>query len=112
MKMVTWRVIQIAFSATLFAVLIGCGNGEGGSMLKDAPANTAALYKAKCLNCHGSELQGRVGANTNLTKVGSRMSAAEIAEQIQHGKGVMPGFADSLTDTEIHSIAVWLAEKK
>lgn len=98
-------------AAALLAVAAGCGGGKG-ELLQDAPAEIAALYKARCLNCHGSELQGRVGANTNLQRVGSRMSAAEIAAQIEHGEGVMPGFADSLTKGEIQGLADWLAGKQ
>ncbi|WP_240941896.1 cytochrome c [Paenibacillus sp. HB172176] len=96
----------------------GGENGENiqttdpGSGLKDAPAAVAALYKAQCISCHGTELQGRVGASTNLQHVGARMDEAAITKQIQNGGGVMPAFKKSLTDEEINSLAAWLATKK
>ena len=115
-----WIGINGIAAAVLLAVLAGCGGGgsgdgrpaDAGNYFQDAPAGVASLYKANCVNCHGSDLQGRVGANTNLQKVGSRMDASEIVNQIEQGKGVMPGFSDSLTEEEITALADWLAEKR
>ncbi|MFF2885388.1 c-type cytochrome [Paenibacillus sp. NPDC057967] len=88
------------------------GSAPKGDYLKDAPSDIAAVYKSRCLGCHGTDLQGRVGANTNLQQVGSRMSAEEITAQIEQGKGLMPGFADSLSQQEIDGLAEWLASKQ
>lgn len=104
-------------AAVLLTLAAGCGVGDKGhsakqAPLEDAPTEIAELYKARCINCHGSELQGRVGVHTNLQQVGSRMSAEEITMQIQYGKGVMPGFASTLTQDEIQGLAEWLAGKQ
>ncbi|WP_259391476.1 cytochrome c [Paenibacillus sp. 1011MAR3C5] len=88
------------------------GGAPKGGYLKDAPSDIAAVYKSRCLNCHGNDLQGRVGANTNLQQVGSRMSFEEIAAQIEQGEGLMPGFADTLSQKEIDGLAEWLASKQ
>jgi cytochrome c551 len=38
------------------------------------------LYqKNNCVNSHGGELQGRMGAQTDLTKAGARMTKEQIA---------------------------------
>lgn len=96
------------------ALAAGCGGGgvSKTDALQDAPSEVAALYKAECLSCHGNDLQGRVGPNTNLEKVGSRMSVDEIAAQIEQGEGVMPAFADQLTKEQIQGLADWLSGKK
>lgn len=110
-----FQLTKIVALLVLMAALTACGGGsEGGgdAHLKDAPSDIAAVYKARCLGCHGSELQGRVGANTNLQQVGSRMSFEEIALQIEQGKGLMPGFADSISQKEIDGLAEWLASKQ
>ncbi|MFD0589857.1 c-type cytochrome [Paenibacillus sp. GCM10027627] len=110
------KALKLTAAGAVVLLLAGCGGGTGapakGNALKDAPKEVAALYKARCISCHGSELQGKVGANTDLTKVGSRMSAEQIAEQIRSGKGLMPAFESSLSDEEIKGLSDWLAAKK
>lgn len=112
------HLIKIIGTAALLAFAAGCGGGGSGgggsktNALQDAPAEVAALYKAECLSCHGTDLQGRVGPKTNLEKVGSRMSVDEIVAQIEQGEGVMQGFADQLTKEEIQGLADWLSGKK
>ncbi|GLX66182.1 c-type cytochrome [Paenibacillus glycanilyticus] len=106
------------FAAMLIALLLAaCGNnGSSGSQIStshmDAPEKTGAVYKANCVSCHGSDLQGRMGDQTNLQKVGARMTEPEIAEQIKHGGSSMPPFEDRLTDEQIASLAAWLASKQ
>lgn len=96
---------------TAFVVLLtGCGGGQSSSL--DGPAQVVKLYKANCISCHGNELQGKMGASTNLQKVGDRMSVAEILKQIQEGGGSMQGFASKLKEDEIKQLAEWLATKK
>ncbi|MCR2806116.1 c-type cytochrome [Paenibacillus soyae] len=111
-----WVVIKGLGAAVLLTALAGCG-GSGdakpaGNALQDAPAEVASLYKANCVSCHGTDLQGKIGEKTNLQKVGERMTAAEIITQIEQGSGVMQGFSDKLTEAEISSLANWLAGKK
>jgi cytochrome c551 len=106
------HLIKIIGTIMLLAIAAGCGGGSETDALQDAPPEVASLYKAECLSCHGSDLQGRVGPNTNLEKVGSRMSVSEIVTQIEQGESVMQGFADQLTKEEIQSLADWLSGKK
>ncbi|MFF2484637.1 c-type cytochrome [Paenibacillus sp. NPDC058071] len=95
-------------------LLAGCGGSKPTSHM-DAPAKTAAVYKAKCINCHGSELQGRIGAQTNLQKVGATLTEEDIIAKVKNGSGeggTMPAFQDKLSDEEIAQLAAWLAGKK
>lgn len=108
------------FLAIAAIILSGCGNNNSNSTSSgqkqqkhmDAPNKTAAVYKANCVSCHGSDLQGRVGPNTNLQQVGSRMSEQDIVQQLQQGDESMPAFKDRLTEEEIAGLAAWLAGKK
>ncbi|GMK45255.1 MULTISPECIES: cytochrome c [Paenibacillus] len=105
-------------SAVLAVLLAACGSGGSGSgsaistSHMDAPGKTGAVYKANCVSCHGSDLQGRMGAQTNLQQVGARMTEPEIVEQIKKGGSSMPPFEDRLTDEQIAGLAAWLAGKK
>ncbi|MHA6482998.1 c-type cytochrome [Paenibacillus sp. strain BS8-2] len=99
----------------LLLIASACGNhADKGAELRDAPNATAALYQSRCLSCHGSELQGRVGNETNLQQVGARLSAEDIAAQIRDGSedGLMPAFGDQLTEEQITGLSDWLAGKR
>ncbi|MFD0961459.1 c-type cytochrome [Paenibacillus chungangensis] len=102
----------IAVAALLLLMLLsGCGSSsdEDKVRLKDAPTDIEAVYRAHCLSCHGSELQGLVGGNTNLQQVGERMSFEGIATRIQEGGGLMQPYMDILSEEEISGLAAWLA---
>lgn len=106
----TW--MKLAAAAGVALALAGCGGGSAGGDALNGPAEVVSVYKANCVSCHGSELQGRVGPNTNLQKVGARMSNSDIIRQIEQGEGSMPDFKDRLTEEEIAGLAEWLAAKK
>lgn len=97
-------------------MLAGCGSKENSSPEKTnaliGPEEVISVYKANCVSCHGTGLQGRVGPATNLQKVGERMSAADITKQIEEGEGSMPAFKERLTADEIAGLSNWLASKK
>jgi mono/diheme cytochrome c family protein len=85
------------------------GEEAGGGATAPAKVDAAALFKANCASCHGQNLEGMVGPN--LTKVGSKYSADDIAKIIKEGKGGMPpGMLKK--GEEIKAVAQWLAEKK
>lgn len=119
-----WHMVTYTVAVMLLAsaVLTGCGakNGSSGSGPDAAAGQTAAvagvnaeaLYKKHCLSCHGDQLQGRVGPGTNLTKVGGKLSREQLIAQIANGGNGMPGFKNSLDETEIGSLADWLSAKK
>ncbi|WP_235560882.1 c-type cytochrome [Bacillus sp. FJAT-28004] len=109
-------VMTCLFSVTLLFSLAACG-GKGNSATDksnalDGPEEVISVYKANCVSCHGTGLQGRVGPATNLQKVGERMSASDITKQIEQGEGSMPAFKERLTAEEIAGLSDWLASKK
>ncbi|WP_139995891.1 c-type cytochrome [Paenibacillus paridis] len=109
------RSLPLIVTAILLLALMGCGGGKNSTEIKsalDGPSEVMSVYKANCVSCHGTGLQGRIGPSTNLQKVGERMSAADITKQIEQGEGSMPPFKDKLTAEEIAGLAEWLASKK
>lgn len=66
------------------------------------------VYKTSCAACHGADLSG--GAGPDLTQVGSKYSAEEIADIITNGIGTMP--AQNVAGEDLDNLSNWLAEKQ
>lgn len=119
------RRIGALLVAPMVLALAACGGASSGEATPKAPAATAAsesnpaFVKAhelftvnKCISCHGVDLSGKVGAKTNLQKVGSKMTKEQIADQIANGGGGMPAYNSKLSKEEIGLLSDWLSSKK
>jgi len=108
--------VKLGVAAVLIVSLAACGGANGkkitGKYLLDASTEVSTVYKTNCLSCHGTDLQGRNGPNTNLQKVGANLTKEDIYNQIENGGGRMRGFQGKLTAEEIDGLATWLAGKK
>lgn len=80
------------------------GNGEH--------QEAKALFKQNCVSCHGADLKGRVGKQSNLEAVGTRLSVEELADVIANGRDLMPAFSGKLSESEIQALAIWLSGLK
>jgi mono/diheme cytochrome c family protein len=73
-------------------------------------ADGAAVYKAKCVACHGVDGSGNttVGKNLKLRPFSSaevqKNTDAELTKVITDGKGKMPAYGKKLTAEEIQSL--------
>lgn len=122
----------LLLSAALIAGLSACGTqkqgtGTGGGAASPAPApaatpGTAAggtasasaeeLFKQNCVSCHGANLEGKLGPNSNIQKVGAKLSKDQISAKILNGGNGMIAFKGKLKDNEVAALADWLAAKK
>jgi cytochrome c551 len=102
------------------ASLAACG-GKGDSAAQPEGAQPAAalddsraavIYKNNCSSCHGMNLEGRIGPQTNLQKIGGKLTKEQIAGQIANGGKNMIAFKGKLKEEEIDILAEWLAAKK
>jgi quinoprotein glucose dehydrogenase len=57
----------------------------------DQPRMGAVIYSAACASCHGVNRQG-IDRAPPLSGLGSRLSASQLREIIEHGRGFMPSF--------------------
>jgi mono/diheme cytochrome c family protein len=78
-----------------------------------AQSSGEAIYKARCLNCHGPAGLANSGIG-KLMKVKPvtdpsvrNMSEEAMIEAIRKGIGKMQGYKGDLTDTQIKSLAVY-----
>ena len=116
------KLLAVLFGAVL--VLGACGGGDsndngnnnnngnnGNNSNNNASENVGAgeeLYQNNCAGCHGGDLGGISGPN--LQKIGGELSAEEIADIIENGKGGMPSV--TMPDDDREELSEWLANKK
>ncbi|MCC3374832.1 cytochrome c [Cohnella sp. REN36] len=108
-------ILLAAFALSLTACG-GSGGGKGGASGSpaplDGPKDTVALYRNNCISCHGGELQGKMGPDSDLRQVGARLDQDQIRRQIAEGGSLMPAFGQRLKTEEIDALAAWLAARK
>jgi cytochrome c6 len=77
-----------------------------------------ALYKGKCVACHGADGKGEtaVGKANKVRDLGSedvqKQSDDEIAGIISNGKGKMPAYGKSLKAEQIKDLVAYLRSLK
>ncbi|MGG4264112.1 cytochrome c551 [Peribacillus simplex] len=112
MKM-KWLALVLGTSLALAA----CGGNDDAADKEPAEnsetttagaGDAAKIYENKCSGCHAVNLEGGVGPN--LTKVGSKLSKAEIENVIANGQGAMPKAI--IKGKEASMVAEWLANHK
>jgi len=107
--------MKFTFLAMLL-LLTACGNQPSAKnsdviTLSQASSSTAAIYKARCIRCHATDLSGKMEEATNIQKVYDRLTYDEIVEKISSGGKLMPSFKGSLSDEEIEGLAKWLSKQ-
>ncbi|HET7657725.1 MAG TPA: cytochrome c [Bacillales bacterium] len=115
--MKTTKMLCLAVGLTF--ALTACGGGGGGNSSNSSDnggsaagsgANNGAkaIFEQSCSQCHGENLQGKIGPN--LQHIGSEMSKQEILDQIKNGGGGMPPHV--IKGQKAEKVATWLASKK
>jgi quinoprotein glucose dehydrogenase len=70
----------------------------------------AALYGSACASCHGRDRRGRDRA-PSLIDVGSRLSADQLQQVVERGRGFMPSFAN-LPENDKSALIAYLLGKR
>ncbi|MCG7408536.1 cytochrome c [Paenibacillus sp. ACRRX] len=113
------RKLLMTCAIVLVFALTGCGASSGAnnstpadSAALEGPEDVVAIYKQRCMQCHGTDLKGRMGAETNISKIGSKLTKDDIVLTVKNGGKRMPALGGSIEDADIEKIAVWLSDKK
>ena len=72
----------------------------------NAPRAGRAVYEATCTGCHGEDRRGNDRV-ASLVGVGDRLSAEQIRQVIEHGRGFMPAFAN-LPEDDVRAVVQYL----
>lgn len=113
MKRVKCAIITMSLMlATLMAL-------PGAPRIVDASeADGPALYKAKCVTCHGVDGKGEtgVGKAMKLRDLGSAevqaQSDAELTQITGNGKGKMPGYHKSIGADGVQALVAYIRTMK
>jgi mono/diheme cytochrome c family protein len=97
-------------------VLAGAGRLLGSSARASSPAGDAAgTYNSKCAKCHGHDgraktTRGRLTHSRDLSSSEwqNDVSDERIYNSISNGKGKMPAFKKSLTDSQIDELVTYV----
>ncbi|MBD3921591.1 cytochrome c [Paenibacillus sp. PR3] len=108
-RTVPWKLLAAALA---LIALAGCGSQSKSSASLEGSKEAIALYNARCISCHASDLSGKVGPDSDLRTVGSRMTKEAIAKQITNGGDIMPAFASKLSADDIDKLADWLSKQQ
>jgi mono/diheme cytochrome c family protein len=85
-------------------------DNTGRDMTYDA-ASAEAVYTSTCIACHGADYKGGIGSD--LSAIGSTLSAAEIESIIINGKpGTAMNAQTSVSPAEAANLANYLASEK
>jgi cytochrome c6 len=95
--------------ATIGTVLLIASATPSAVLAEDA----AALFKARCIGCHGPDGSGTaVGKKLGAKVLGSadvqKQSDADLQKTISGGKGKMPSFAAKLTADQIGGLVKFI----
>jgi len=77
--------------------------------------NSASLYKAKCVVCHGADGKGtvmgrRLGVRDFASPEVQKETDQELIEITSKGKNKMPGYGKMLKESEIKELVVYIRE--
>ena len=95
----------------MFVVLIACT-----SLLAENSSGGEAIFKQKCVLCHGADGSGNtpLGKQLQAADLGSKevqkRSVAEMRKQVHDGRANMPAFGDQLSDEEITQVIQYVRQ--
>jgi len=116
------RVVLFLGVAALLLVAAGCGGGGGSgaagtttAATTTAPGETGNVAKGKevftsagCGTCHTFSAAGSTGSiGPNLDDASP--SFETVVSRVTDGRGVMPSFADKLSEQQIRDVAAFVS---
>lgn len=72
----------------------------------------SAVYANNCAACHGSDRAGSPPEFPSLLAIGDRLGEQDITALVGSGQGRMPGFAKTLSPSQIAAVAAFLLTGK
>ncbi|MCI0425313.1 MAG: cytochrome c [Actinobacteria bacterium] len=68
------------------------------------------IYAQLCSNCHGDELEGRIGPSLGPGSEAEAQPDSFLELTILHGRGRMPSFSSTLDASQLERLIVYIRE--
>lgn len=100
------KLLTVLFALTLFVVLMASARPQATAQSK-GKGGVAAVYAAQCAKCHGDDGKGIESLQppdfTDAKWQASRTNK-QLADGINNGVGVMPGFKGTLKPAQVTAL--------
>jgi mono/diheme cytochrome c family protein len=102
-----WTTKVIPSIGLLFIATIFCASAK-------ADEKSAALYKQKCVACHGVDGKGETTTGKAMkvkdfaSEEVKKMSDEDLSEAISKGKGKMPAYGKSMKPDDIKAMVAYI----
>lgn len=94
----------------VLVLVAGLALGACGVGPPPPDATGEQIYKALCVNCHGPELEGRIGPSLGPGSNAANQPDSFIEVTVLHGRGSMPSFRSTLDDEQVQRLIGYLRE--
>jgi len=104
-------LIVLLALAGLISIAGSAQTGKRKAPAKGKAVDASALYKQHCAKCHapdGKGIESLEPPDMTTEKWQTETSDAAIETAIKEGKGIMPGFADTLKPAEITALVKFI----
>jgi len=78
----------------------------------DSGAEGEEIYLQLCSNCHGAELEGGLGPPLGQGSNAERQPDEFLRLAITDGRGSMPSFSSTLTDSQVERLIAYLRQEQ
>ncbi|HEX6946965.1 MAG TPA: cytochrome c [Acidimicrobiia bacterium] len=73
-------------------------------------ASGEEIYRSLCANCHGANLEGRIGPALGPASNAADQPDSFIETTVLHGRGSMPSFRTVLDEAQVERLIGYLRE--
>jgi cytochrome c oxidase cbb3-type subunit 3 len=101
------KPLSLVLVLVAIAILVSANWRESAAQTGKGGGGVAAVYEKHCAKCHGADGKGIKSLEPpdfTSEKWQKENTNAAIAKGIREGKGVMPGFKDTLTAAQITAL--------
>jgi mono/diheme cytochrome c family protein len=95
------EVLALVGVAVFVIMLFANEPGSGGAA---ASTPGGMVFSANCASCHGANGEGAIGPKLAGVVVQAFPNPNDEARFVEHGRGIMPAFAGTLTEAQIRAV--------
>ena len=95
-----WKMLTTALALVLTTTVTRAQHTPDTAIVE----NGRGLFAAYCASCHGANGEGAIGPKLAGVVVQAFPNPNDEATFVEHGRGIMPAFAGSLSAAQIRAV--------